>query len=315
MFPEGREPSPLAEWSSQSSESSLDPLQGLNTLHIAAQDGNIQQCRKLLKQGADVNARTEDIYESTALMLAVVAESATVVKLLLKHHADANIHSFGGSTALHKAVQLGSQEIAQLLLANGADVNAKGYNANIRWREGYLEPDTGPTALHEAAEDCDAAMVQLLLEHGANIKARTKHGKTPLHSLIESVRCEDNADIAKLMLEHHASVRMIDREGNTPLLLAVRRNQPKIVAVLLSSRSPNIKATDKEGRGVLHIAAVYSNKAMARLLLDHGADINADSGETMFGGSPLDEALSHRKRGIVDLLRSRGGLRRNQLQA
>lgn len=30
-------------------------------------------------------------------MLAVVAESATVVKLLLKHHADANIHSFGAS--------------------------------------------------------------------------------------------------------------------------------------------------------------------------------------------------------------------------
>ncbi len=28
-------------------------------------------------------------------MLAVVAESATVVKLLLKHHADANIHSYG----------------------------------------------------------------------------------------------------------------------------------------------------------------------------------------------------------------------------
>jgi len=47
-----------------------------------------------------------------------------------------------GSTALHKAVQQGSQELTQLLLASGADVNAKGYNANIRWRESYLEPDT-----------------------------------------------------------------------------------------------------------------------------------------------------------------------------
>ncbi len=37
--------------------------------------------------------------------------------------------------------------------------------------------------------------------------------------------------------------------------------------------------------------------------------------QTMFGGTPLDEALSHRKRAIVDLLRSRGGLKRNQLQA
>ncbi len=35
-------------------------------------------------------------------------------------------------------------------------------------------------------------------------------------------------------------------QGNTPLLLAVHHNQPKIVAVLLSSRSPNINATNKE---------------------------------------------------------------------
>ena len=34
-----------------------------------------------------------------------------------------------------------------------------------------------------------------------------------------------------------------------------------------------------QGRSVLHLAVVYGNKAMARLLLDHGADINADSGE------------------------------------
>jgi len=58
---------------------------------------------------------------------------------LFSHHFHVILQ---GSTALHQAVQLGSQEIAQLLLANGADVNAKGYNANIRWHESYLEPDT-----------------------------------------------------------------------------------------------------------------------------------------------------------------------------
>lgn len=37
--------------------------------------------------------------------------------------------------------------------------------------------------------------------------------------------------------------------------------------------------------------------------------------QSMFGGTALDEALSHRKRGIVELLRSRGGLKRSQLHA
>jgi ankyrin repeat protein len=34
-----------------------------------------------------------------------------------------------------------------------------------------------------------------------------------------------------------------------------------------------------QGSSVLHIAVVYGNKAMARLLLDHGANVNVDSGE------------------------------------
>lgn len=41
-----------------------------------------------------------------------------------------------------------------------------------------------------------------------------------------------------------------------------------------------------QGKGVLHIAAVYSNKAMARTLLDHGANVNADSNSVSCLASP-----------------------------
>ncbi len=47
-----------------------------------------------MKQSSCANT-FELLQESTALMLAVQAENATVVKLLLKHHADANIHCYG----------------------------------------------------------------------------------------------------------------------------------------------------------------------------------------------------------------------------
>jgi len=48
-----------------------------------------------LNQQSSCTNDFELLQESTALMLAVQAENAAVVKLLLKHHADVNIHSYG----------------------------------------------------------------------------------------------------------------------------------------------------------------------------------------------------------------------------
>ncbi|DBA87749.1 TPA: hypothetical protein ACH3X1_004752 [Trebouxia sp. C0004] len=64
--------------------------EGLNALHIAAKDGNIQQCRKLLKQGVDINARTEDVYVSSVLHTGVVYGNKAMARLLLDHGADVN---------------------------------------------------------------------------------------------------------------------------------------------------------------------------------------------------------------------------------
>jgi len=61
--------------------------------------------------------------------------------------------------------------------------------------------------------------------------------------------CPNTADLQVVFcIDMHSCVRADVHvlQGNTPLLLAVHRNQPKIVAVLLSTRSPNINATDKE---------------------------------------------------------------------
>lgn len=55
----------------------------------------------------------------------------------------------------------------------------------------------------------------------------------------------------------------------------------------------------------LHIAASYGCKEIAELLLDAGADVNA---EAALDYSPLDSADRARRLDIVDLLKSRGGL-------
>ena len=40
------------------------------------------------------------VQENTALMLAVQAKHIAIVKLLLKHHADVNIHGYGVTSFL-----------------------------------------------------------------------------------------------------------------------------------------------------------------------------------------------------------------------
>ena len=62
----------------------------MSDIHQAAEEGNTNMVRDLIRQGADVNAKNDD-----------------------------------GETPLHCAAWEGHQETAQVLLANGADVRAR----------------------------------------------------------------------------------------------------------------------------------------------------------------------------------------------
>jgi ankyrin repeat protein len=94
-------------------------------LHDAARDGNLSQVKILLKQGADVNKRTEA--GETPLHWAALGGHTAVVNELLKSGADVNAQNGFGSTPLHWAAGGGKQSVAVLLLDGGADVNVQNY--------------------------------------------------------------------------------------------------------------------------------------------------------------------------------------------
>lgn len=70
----------------------------LNAVRAADKD-KVQQ---LLRQGADVNARSED--GTTAAMYATIAADTKLLKLLLDHGADVNAKNKAGATAFMWAV-------------------------------------------------------------------------------------------------------------------------------------------------------------------------------------------------------------------
>src|SRR5499427_31393 len=123
----------------------------------AAMNGNRDQVRALLKDGADVNTAQAD--GMTALHWAAQKGDVDLAKLLL--YASANVRAttrVGGYTPLLIASHNGDAPMIEALLAGGADANSTTTN--------------GTTALMLAASAGKVDAVKLLLDKGADVNAR-----------------------------------------------------------------------------------------------------------------------------------------------
>ena len=140
---------------------------GKTDLHIVAKMNLPMLAISLLKQGANVNAKTNK--GSTPLHFAAVAAASATAEVLLKQGANVNAKTNKGSTPLHFAAVAAASATAEVLLKQGANVNA-------RDNEGY-------TPLHTAAFwDASATAEVLLKAREPMSNAKTNKGFTPLHA-------------------------------------------------------------------------------------------------------------------------------------
>jgi hypothetical protein len=109
-------------------------------LHLACSQGHWAMVDLLIKNGADVNARTN--YGRTPLERAARNGHADIVQLLLFRKANVNAATDGGETALLVAAGHCHKKVVKLLLENDANVNASsgGFTAmRIATLQGYSE--------------------------------------------------------------------------------------------------------------------------------------------------------------------------------
>ncbi len=145
----------------------------------AAREGNLAQMETLLKQGATVNAATEDGW--TPLYGAALEGHEAVARLLLEKGAHVNAATKDGVTPLHGAAWKGHEVVARLLLEKGAHVAAR--NQDQR------------TPLHLAAEQGHAGIIALLLAHDAYVGVKDRTGETPL----DVARRQGRASIVQML--------------------------------------------------------------------------------------------------------------------
>jgi ankyrin repeat protein len=124
----------------------------------------LKEARKLIDQGADVNASGD--HSRSPLMLALFEPDVT--KLLLEHGADPNAKDDRGWTPLFFAVYNADDEAIRLLLDHGANVNAR--------------DEKGDTPLMWALEH--PRLVKLLIERKADVNVKSQDGQSPLSAAL-----------------------------------------------------------------------------------------------------------------------------------
>lgn len=123
----------------------------LKVLSESMKPSDITQIRKLIKNGADINAYNK--YGGTPLVMASGKGHTQIVKLLLSAMADVNTTLADGATPLYVASEQGHIEVVALLLSAMANVNAA------------IEDGTTPLLI--ASQKGHTEIVKLLKKYGA----------------------------------------------------------------------------------------------------------------------------------------------------
>ncbi|NOY41481.1 MAG: hypothetical protein GXP26_06555 [Planctomycetes bacterium] len=323
-------------------------------IHRAARDGKLAALQVLLAQGTDVNLQQRNL-RGTALHYAAEAGNADIIRELLKHKAETEARDTRGYTPLMRAAKKGSAEVVKLLLEAGANINAKpevgewsalclaihgkhqetvqllvDRRAQFPDHESFARsmrrsatqlgvrlpgsqlPVAKPPVKMKRAKPKEIALpvlpevselepidrpdekgfsqlhrarsvevAQALIDQGADVDVRQrKFHGTPLQYAASFGRL----DMVRLLLKNKATVDAFDLAGRTPLMWAASKDRTNIVEMLLDSGA-DLHHMSRKKWTALHFAADKGQFEAAQLLLDRGASLSA---KTADGKTPVD---------------------------
>lgn len=202
-----------------------------------------------------------------------------------------------------RAMRLEKPLVAAVKAGNGAEVEAmlnQGADPNSRDRSEELKPSfwdalqtyirgRRPTAdesnpvLVIAASQGNVQVIKLLLDRGADVNASGEYGE---NSLFRAISTAPNETI-RLLLDRGANPNALNVGNGTPLERAAERGKVETVQLLLA-KGANLRPKPGIGGSMLELS--LRNRAVTKLLLEHGADVNTKNSNN--GNSLLAAAVT-----------------------
>lgn len=223
------------------------------------QNGQVDMALQALENGANPHqfqsSQSKD--QRSVMMMASTLSDLRLLRTLIARGVDVNAF-YSGLNPLLSATRdswHGRSEAVTMLLTNGAQTQVSDRDGN--------------TPLHHAMRSTDPAVAALLLDAGADKEATNKEGFTPLALACQAA----NWRLARYMLERKASVEPMLA---VPVLIAAAGAEDDEIGIrLLHKHKAKIDVRDSQQRTPLMIAAQAGLSEVVSVLLELGANINA----------------------------------------
>uniref|UniRef100_V9KH67 Palmitoyltransferase n=1 Tax=Callorhinchus milii TaxID=7868 RepID=V9KH67_CALMI len=186
-------------------------------------------------------------------------------------------------TLLHWAAINNRVELVKYYISKGAIVDQLGGDLNA-------------TPLHWATRHGHLSMVVTLMKYGADPSLVDREGFTCLHLAVQF----QHMSIIAYIVAKGQDVDALDMNGQTPLILATRKIIGPEPTRFLTKLNASINIADKVQQNTpLHWAVMSGNVAAAVVLLDAGANVEA---ENAMGETPLTMAHQNRYPWLIQRL-------------
>ncbi len=307
---------------------------GATLLHAAAQGGHVNVVRFLLEHNTFISAVNSA--HQTAIQLAAENGHVEVVKALYRAGAVAD------QTALHHAAANNRLEVVKFLLEIGVNDRCLRCDGSFYWLkyEHRLHSDSPLNFPTKETSTNDNVIVFHSLSEMCVVLERDWEGLEDVgeffddkhliscHSALHAAVASGHKNVvSKLISEETNALNCFDYTGRTPLHEAVRKNDAKLVDILLEKQPQVIHQNCNHWQQVgevyrpdflsiqefndyhtdichcgytpLHLAARYGHEDLGvSLILRHGAQVNA---QDCSGATPFHVAACHNQRGFVPI--------------